>query len=189
MDRQETQPMVLARIPDVANAGEHDGRKNPPTSSGRVIGQALSFKLLTAVVVVLVVVAIIPFALWRNSQSTDPSATADAPPAWHPGEPAPTAPTAPTWTPVAAVPASAPIPASPSPMPGTLPQPNVSNSSPTPASIDSPLMSAWPNAAHPIPASEAGAEESRAGANEAMAIRPPEYSRNNGYDRTRSSVH
>jgi hypothetical protein len=180
--------MVLARIPDVASAGEHEGRRNLPTSSGRVIGQALSFKLLTAVVVALVVVAVIPFALWRNSQATDPSATADAPPAWHPGEPAPSAATAPTWTPVAAVPASAPIPTSPSPMPGMLPQPNVANASPAPASIDSPLMSAWPNSAHPIPASQAGAEESRAGANETMAIRP-EYSRNNGYDRTRSSVH
>jgi hypothetical protein len=74
-------------------------------------------------------------------------------------------------------------------MPGATPQPTVASQSPAPASIDSPLMSAWPNSAHPVSAPEAGAEEPRAGANQAMAIRPPEYSRNNGYDRTRSSVH
>jgi hypothetical protein len=180
--------MVLARIPDVA-AGEHGDHKTAPTSSGRVIGQSLSFKLLAAVVLVLVVVATIPFALWRNGRSTDPTATADALPEWHPGAPAPSAGTAPTWTPVVAVPASAPIPASPSPMPGAMPPPNVASQSPAPGSMDLPLMSAWPNSAHPVPASEVGAEEPRAGANQAMAIRPPEYSRNNGYDRTRSSIH
>jgi hypothetical protein len=179
--------MVLARIPDVATA-EHGGHKTVPKSTGRVIGQSLSFKLLAGVVLLLVVVAIIPFALWKHGQSTDSPATADAMPAWHPGSPAPSAATAPSWTPVVAVPASAPIPASPSPMPSAMPQPQVASQPPAPAAIDSPLMSAWPNSAHPV-APEADAEQPRAGANQAMAIRPPEYSRNNGYDRTRSSVH
>ena len=120
MDRQTTQPMVLARIPDIATAANMADKEHEtvPTSSGRVIGQSLSFKLLAGVVLLLVVAAVIPFALWKHGQSTDsPSATAEALPAWHPGSPAPSAATAPTWTPVAAVPASAPIPASPSPMP------------------------------------------------------------------------
>ncbi len=192
MDRQTMQPMVLARIPDIAIAAKHGGHKEHktvPTSSGRVIGQSLSFKLLAGVVLLLGVAAVVPFALWGHAQSTDAPSTADALPAWHPGSPAPSAATAPTWTPVAAVPASAPIPASPSPMPSMLPQPNVASVPPAPASIDSPLMSAWPNSAHPTAAPETGVEEPRAGVNQAMAIRPPEYSRNNGYDSTRSSVH
>ena len=165
MDRQTMQPMVLARIPDIAIAahhGEHKEHKTVPTSSGRVIGQSLSFKLLAGVVLLLVVVAVIPFALWRQGQSTDAPATADALPTWHLGSPAPSATTAPTWTPVAAVPASAPIPASPSPMPSVVPQANVASQPPASASIDSPLMSAWPNSAHPTAASEVGAEEPRA---------------------------
>ena len=38
--------MVLARIPDLSIAGRNGARRELPLSSGRVIGQALSFKLL-----------------------------------------------------------------------------------------------------------------------------------------------
>jgi hypothetical protein len=191
MDRETTQPVVLARIPDVAtSANHHEGAKQVPSSTGRVIGQSASFKLLAGVVLLLIVAAVIPYALWKHGQSAAPapSATAEVPPAWHPGTPAASASAAPTWTPVATMPASGPIPASPSPMPSAAPQPMVASTPPAPAPIDSALMSAWPNSTHPV-AQESGAEEPRASANQAMAVRSPEYIRNNGYDGTRSSVH
>ena len=189
MDRETTRPMVLARIPDVATSANRGGAKEVPTSTGRVIGQAASFKVLSGVVLLLVVVAVIPYALWKHGQSTDTVASAETLPAWNPGASTPSsAAAAPTWTPVAAVPASAPIPASPAPMPAAMPQATVSSTPPGPAPIDSPLMSAWPNSTHPV-APEAGAGEPRADANQSMAIRPSEYTRNNGYDGTRSSVH
>jgi hypothetical protein len=188
MDGETTQPMILARIPDVATSTKYGGGHQVPASTGRVIGQAASFKLLAGSALLLVVVAVIPYALWKQGQSADTSATAEALPALHSGSSAPSAAPAPTWTPVAAVPASAPIPASPSPMPNATLQATVASAPPAPAAVDSPLMSAWPNVAHPV-APQAGAEEPRAGANQAMAVRSPEYIRNNGYDGTRSSVH
>jgi len=140
------------------------------------------------VVLLLVVAAVIPYALWKHGRSTDGSPPAEALSAWHPESPAPPVTTAPTWTPVAAVPGSAPIPASPSPMPSAMLQPAVASAPPAPAAMDSPLMSPWPNATHPV-TPQTGGEEPRAVANQAMAVRSPEYTRNNGYDGTRSSVH
>ncbi len=194
MDRQETKLMVLARIPDVGVAEHHATRERLPTSSGRVIGQALSFKLLAVAVLLLVVTATIPFALWRNglatAPSTAPSTAADASTPWQAGSPVPSAGTAPIWAAptVAAVPASAPTPVKPLLMPDVVPQPKVGSDFPAPAATDAPLMSTWPNPSHPIASPEAGGEEPRANMNQAMAIRP-EYGRNNIYDRTRSSIH
>jgi len=194
MDRHETKSMVLARIPDVGVAEHQGSRAELPTSSGRVIGQALSFKLLAVAVLVLVVTATIPYALWRNGRATAPSTTADASTttatAWQAGSPGSSAGTAPVWVApaVAAVPAAAPSPVKSLLTPEVVPQPKVASDSPVPASPDASQMSAWPNPNHQIASPEAGGEAPRASMNQAMAIRP-EYGRNNTYDGTRSSIH
>ena len=171
MDRQEMELIVLARIPDLGSVGRNRRRGRSLASRGRVIGQALSFKLLAIAALLLVAMALVPWTVHRSSQS------ADSPPAVAAGA-----------TPVAQTPAPAPAPASPSAVPAAAPQPKVASAPPTPAAAEIPLMSKWPNPAHPTSTPVAANEEPRAGANQPMAIRPPEYLRNN-HDRTRSGVH
>jgi hypothetical protein len=196
MDRQEMKPPILARIPELKATGDQKSRARQPASGGRVIGQAWSFKLLAAATALLVVVAIVPFAIPKKDQSAGPSTAVNTAPAWQTGPSAPSANTAPAWSiPIAEVsaPARTPtgptIPASPPATPSVFPQPNRADDSPVSASAstNTPMMSTWPNSAHPISSPEAGAGEPRASVNQAMAIRP-EYLRNS-HDRTGSGVH
>ena len=46
MDRQETELIVLARIPDLGSLPQRGAAGRSLASRGRVISQALSFKLL-----------------------------------------------------------------------------------------------------------------------------------------------
>jgi hypothetical protein len=183
---QETKPTVLARIPQITTANE-SARGELPVSRGRVIGQALSFRMLGTAVVVLVALAIVPYLFLRGNQPAAPSAAANTAPAWQPSPPASSADAAPVWVaPVAVTPKSAPATISPSPMPEVSPQAKVAVA-PPPAQAASALMSPWPNPAHPASTPEAGSEEPRASANQSMAIRPSEYI-GNSHDNTRPGV-
>jgi hypothetical protein len=184
MDLQEKKPRVLARIPKIVSSVQGQAREETPLSSGRLIGQALSFKLLGGAALVLVVVAI--FAFHGSSPSSVPSVAVTPPPAWQPSPPAASAEAAPVWVaPVATAPASTPAPASPLPMPEVRPQPKLAGTPPAPPAAA--LMSAWPSPAHPTSAPEMSREEPQVGVNQAMAIRSPEYL-GNSHDNTRSGV-
>ena len=188
MDQQKTKSAVLARIPAVGPAENKHVDDGLPPSRGRLMSQSLSFRLLAAVAVLLMAVATLQFTLSRSGQPADPSTTADPLSEWRPGPLTPSADAAPAWiAPVAET--STPIPASPSATPDVPPQPEVENEPMMTASTETPLMSPWPNPAHPIsPQTEAAADESHTGVNQAMAIRPSDQIRNR-HDRTRSSIH
>ena len=76
MDRQETELIVLARIPDLGSVGRSRHRGRSLASRGRVIGQALSFKLLAIATLLLVAMALVPLTVHKSSQSADPPPTA-----------------------------------------------------------------------------------------------------------------
>jgi hypothetical protein len=171
MDRQEMELIVLARIPDLGSVGRTGRYGKSLASRGRVIGQALSFKLLAIAALLLVAMALVPLTFRTSSQ----------PPAHSPTTPAD------ATTPAAQAAAPAPIPASPFPTPAVAPEPKVAIAPPTPAAAEIPRMSKWPDPAHPTSPPVAANEEPRAGANQSMAVRPPEYLRNN-HDRTRSGI-
>lgn len=183
MDSYDKMPMVLARIPKIGTSGNGRTRQELPLSRGRVIDQALSAKVLGGVALALVIVAIVPWMFRGNSK---PPTSAAAAPAWQPDPPAASAEAAPVWVaPVAATPVSPLAPASPSPMPEVSPQEKVASALP-PVPAAAALMSPWPNPAHPTSAPDVG-DEPRAGANQTMALRPPEYMRDN-YDHARPGV-
>lgn len=185
MDRREERPVVLARIPNLNSSRANETIEGPPASSGRILGQAFSFRILAGVTVLLVAVAIVPLTFKRDAPTTE------AAPAWNPGAladtgaawPAPVAETGSAW------PASvAETSASPSPTERVSSERSVAGVISASATIDEPLMSTWPNPSQPTsPQAEAGAEESRADVNQSMALRPSEHIRNS-YDRTRPSV-
>jgi hypothetical protein len=182
MDRQEATPMVLAHIPDlsaVVEKSRSNGRR--PTSRGRVIGQALSFKLLAVAVVLLVALAMVPWTINRNGSSVDSPTPADSLPAWNPGPPTPSANVAAVHaTPLAE--AAKPTPASPSPTPRVFPQPKVVSALPVSASASAPTVvpqiSPWPSPDHPISPPETASEDLRTDVDQAMATRPSEQFRN-----------
>ena len=111
MDRQSPNRVILARIPRISSSS---GDESPDeatsfqvSSLGRIISQPLAFKVLAASVLVLVVVAIVPFVKKESPSSSTP--TADAPPpTWQPmvreapAQLIPTPNTAPNTAPVAA---------------------------------------------------------------------------------------
>jgi hypothetical protein len=83
MDARETQRTVLARIPDLNANDPDDGAKansgrGLPTSVGRLINQAASFKLLAGIAALLLVGAV----FIGHIPSTDPAPTADTATAW-----------------------------------------------------------------------------------------------------------
>lgn len=189
MDRTGTKPLVVARIPDLSPAEHRETRRELPPSTGRLIGQALSFKLLSATMLLLVVAATLSSVLGRNSRSTA-SSTSDVVSEWRPGSDTSSADVAPRWTPPAAeVPAVVPTAVNRSPTPTVVRPVEAARESPAAVPVGAPRMSVWPNPAYPITAQrEPTGDEPHAGANQAMAIRPAEYDRNS-YDRTRSSIH
>ena len=180
MDLQGTKLTLLARIPDLSIAQEKPS-KSLPLSKGRILNQAISFKLLAVAVVLLVVVALLPKVLKRGG-SADTSVATESAPAWG-GSAAATSSGA-----VAEVPAGLPAQASSSPIAGVASRSDVASAIPTSTSVDEPLMSTWPNPNYPISSSEAGGGESQSGANQPMALRPSEYIRDS-HDSTRSSIH
>jgi hypothetical protein len=149
MDVQRKQWIVLARIPDL-NAAGADGAADGETggalsaSAGRLIKQALSFKLLVGTALFLLAVAV--FAVGKKAPPTDPAAT------W-PSDPAPVAADAsPTdtvpSTPVVASRPPAMIPATTEPAraPAIIPPPSIVKDTPQPSpAVDQPRMSSWPN--------------------------------------------
>jgi hypothetical protein len=188
MDGRQMKPAVLARIPDLASSERETAGGEPP-SRGRVVSQALSFKLLAGAAVLLAVMAVVPSVFRRGGEKEGPATASTPTAAWSASPPAPSAAAAPRWTaPVVSAPASTPIPASPSPMPDGSPAPKAAGASTAPVSAAAALMSPWPNPTQSISSPEAGNDAPRAAVNQAMAIPPSEHSRNN-YDSAGSSVH
>lgn len=189
MDQQATTPIVLARIPDLRAVGPETVDGERLLSTGRLINQALSFKLLAGAVLLLMVMAVVPFLVKKAGTSADPPVVADPATTWQlASSPMPTSSAPPSAASVSMAAVSPPASDSVVPIPGELPQPAVAGRKPTPASTEAPLMSTWPNPAHPTSVSETTPENSPARVNQAMAIRPTEYLRNS-YDRTRSGIH
>jgi hypothetical protein len=182
MDRHEVKPVVLARIPNLNSSGTLIFSEGPLASSGRIINQAFSFRVLASVTLLLVAVAIVPLTFKRDAPPPEPTATAEVLSPAAPAAPAAPAPPAPPAVSTAAAPAQpAPAvatPASPSPTQSVAATPSVASVTPASASIDEPLMSTWPNPSQPTcPQADAGAGESRADVNQSMALRPPEQIR------------
>lgn len=173
MNRQTGEPVVLARLPDLGDVGRDRRGGKTPESRGRLIGQALSFKLLAVCVLLLIAIALIPWSLRKHSSSAEssPAAVGSAAPVSQPSASAP----------VAASPPSAPA-ATPQP------QPKVATAPPPPPPAEIPRMSKWPSPDHPTSAAMATGVEPHADVNQPMALRPPEYLRSN-HDRTGSGVH
>lgn len=165
MDGHAMKPMVLARIPNLNTSRASRPPEGTPASSGRILSQAFSFKVLASVVLVLVAVALVPLAFKRDTPSPEPTTMAEA---WNPGTSAVVTDTAAAWpAPVAEVPAT------PATMPSIVSEPNAANVAPVSASMDEPLMSTWPNPSQTTSSrAETGAEEPRADVNQSMAIRP-----------------
>jgi hypothetical protein len=195
MDSLERTWTVLARIPDL-NAGaegtaEDETIMGLPASTGRLIKQALSFRLLLGTALFLLVAAVVPFLSGKKAPSADPSPAADSATAWHTGsnpvladKSIPPTPAAPA-RPVAVIPAN-PEPSRP---PTTVPPLPETKAPPQPRVAEGPLWSNWPNAAHAT-AKPASGEASRRNANQPVAGRPSEYEADrSNHDRTRSSVH
>ncbi len=187
---------VLACFPDLNAFGTEqrgDGATDtsPPSSAGRLINQALAFKLLSAATLLLLAVAAFPFFSSRADRPTGSPSATDAPLPWQVGPAAgpaeATMAQSPTPRPATVVPATPQQSAAPVP----LPSPSETAAAPPPTTADQrcasvpgrcpppadvPLMSRWPDPAHAAgPQDNLGAEAPRAEANQPMAVRPPEY--------------
>jgi hypothetical protein len=176
MDQQETERVVIARMPDLSSSGPVGGRgSNRLTSRGRIINQALSFKTLAVVTFFLVGIAI---GLGGRGRSTDSSPAAS--PATARAGLSSVVPVQ-SGNAITQTPQSAPAPVNPPPTQSMAPQPKVAEIPSPPVQAE---MSAWPPTFTP----DAGKREPHASDNEVMATRPSDYIRNS-YDRTRSGVH
>jgi hypothetical protein len=196
MDSQEKTWTVLARIPDL-NAGS-DGTAGEetfaglPASTGRLIKQALSFRLLIGTAFFLLVAAVIPFVFGKKAPSADPSPATDSATVWHNGSNPASAETLPAEKilpmparPVAVIPATSER----SRPPVTVPPLTETKAAPQPRPADPPQFSRWPNPDHARP-QPTGGEGPRANANQPAAGHPSEYEADrSNHDRTRSSVH
>ena len=137
MDQHKIALPVLARFPDL-NDGTHHSEHNRTTglglltSSGRLIGQTLSVKLLAGTALFLLVGAVLPFCIGKNPPPADSSPAGTATAQHQSAETTPESPRAVRLT-VAEGTSSAPAVLSP------LPDTN-GKLQPSPAS-DSPLMS------------------------------------------------
>jgi len=187
MDLSGTKLTLLARIPDLSISPEEKPCKSKLFSRGRILNQAISFKLLAVAVVLLIVVALIPKVLKRGD-SADRSVATESAPAWG-GSGATTSSESPAAAPASVADASGAKPVQGNVRPATRPALATGVASAIPASrpVDEPLMSAWPNPNYPI-SPENGGVEPQAGANQPMALRPSEYLRDT-HDSTRSSIH
>jgi hypothetical protein len=199
MQSTERNWTVLARIPDL-NAGsdaaaDEETFMGLPASTGRLIKQALSFKLLIGTALFLLVAAVMPFVFGKKAPSADPSPVIDSAAAWHSGSNPALAERLPAGkmsaTPAASSRPVAVIPATSERVkpPATVPPLPDKRAPPQPRSANGPLWSNWPNPAHAT-AKPAGGEAPRADATQPATVRPSEYEADrNNHDRTRSSVH
>ena len=89
MDAQGRTWTVLARIPDLDvgsdDAAEEETGMGLPRSTGRLLRQALSFRLLAGAAVLLLIAAVVPlpFPFGAKTSPADPSPTADSVTTWH----------------------------------------------------------------------------------------------------------
>lgn len=164
MTQTGMKPMVLARFPVIDLADRGEAPQTIPDSRGRLFGQALSFKLLAASVLVLVVGAVVPWSLKQkntsDSSASEPAVTWQSRPPKAAIEPTPVC--------VAAAPASVSAPQAPATTPRVASRPQIITSVPAAATTTTgaSLMSAWPNREHPIPS------PTEAKTNQPMVVRP-----------------
>ena len=195
MQHKEARLMVLARIPNLSATGpEGESGTTLPAECGRLISQVVSFRLLAATALLLLLVAIMPFSL---REKASPPATIRATPS----------------TAASDVSALQPDFASIAPTAASVP-PMATGTPPTAANAI-PQMSSWPNPAQSAsPQTATGGEGPQSGANQPMTIPPPFYQADaraayqepapgaspfkgpiqkpviqNSHDRTRSSIH
>jgi hypothetical protein len=160
-----TEPVVLARFPRIRSSRHSSPHHEPPTSHGRWIGQASSFKLLALAALILVAVAVVPLAknvsqtVVETPKAVEPVAvwqpkmapTNAAPPALAAAAPAPV-----TATPAPPPKVDTPKPVTPPPeiakATPTSTAPAVAAATPNPAAVEAPTMSTWPNPSHPTSA-------------------------------------
>lgn len=167
MTQTGMKPMVLARFPIIDLADKEEARGATPDSKGRILGQAMSFKLLAASVLVLVVGSVAPWA-WKQSNSSE-SSTSEPAITWQNRPPKAAVEAAPVC--VTAAPMSAAAQQSPSPALRVASKPPIATvSSAATATTGASLMSAWPNPNHPTQG------DAEVKTNQSMAIRP-EYLR------------
>jgi hypothetical protein len=173
MDRHQTHPTVLARIPHIKASSRERTRERLPSSSGRLIGQALSFRVLAGVTLLLFAVAILPHSLGFIGRRPDSSAVVQVVPEKMPDAIAPSANAVAERSPAAAnAQTSVPVPASPPPISvARRPEQIIAESSPPPT--EAPSMSEWPNPAHPITLPKPSVDQPQTGATPTTAIRLP----------------
>jgi hypothetical protein len=162
MDSQKTGLAVLARIPDL-NDGEHHTEAEQPrglrllASSGRLIGQAASIKLLAGMTLFLLVGAVLPFCISKTCPPEKSPPAMESLATWEPqsakalaevgGAKSETAPTNVASGPAARIPAAAERLSAPLAVPPTA----EANSKPQAVpSVAESLMSStpWPTPAH-----------------------------------------
>ena len=191
MNQQGPGSRVLASFPDL-NESPSNARGNEKrglgllASSGRLIGQATSIKLLAGMVLFLMVGAVLPFCIGKNCEPADATPASDSVATWHSESPE-TSPgilpeTAPAQSATIVQTASRRPPVrisattEPSSAPAMIPPLAASQSAPQARpTLEQPLSSKWPNPALVnVQPTEAGTDTKQVGANRPMAIGPSE---------------
>jgi hypothetical protein len=137
---------VLARIPDVRSSGRERADDAPLNSRGRILGQAVSFRLLAAATVILLIAAIVPYNRGTKGPTTEPPTVADATAEWRAAPtPTPSAVVQPPAkvVPVAQITAQSGGSITAPTTPGVLPQPDIKPTAPRAFPADAPLMTEW----------------------------------------------
>jgi hypothetical protein len=177
--RQEMKWIVLARIPNLGGTGEGASFGESPKSTGRILDQVISFKLLAALTVGLIAVALIPMAVHKNTSTSEAVAVHDVSARQAPTAASAAAPLVytPSATPVQTVtPGLATAPPIAVPMPCNSPASDSVPNRPSSANgVDTAMMSVWPNPEHAMSAS--GQDAAGVKVNQAMSIRSEEYQR------------
>lgn len=175
---------IVASFPDVNVAGARTRKDDAvevgqPSSLGRLVSQAVAFKLLAGLTLVLLAIAAAPVFFGRGSKPAGP------PSAWCP-TPAASPKSAPT---VAASRPATIVPATPRPSqpPATVP-PTAETA--TAQKLVPPLASSrWPDPAHAVASdNRARGEFPKAASNQPMTVRPTEYEADVRSDSSKASA-
>lgn len=180
MDQMETNWTVLARIPDINTLGsgtiaKEKGGTSLSTLRGRILGQSLSFKLLSGLALFLIVASIFPYFSGSKEADSDSASTVDQ----HSQCQAGTSAVADEAR-IARNPASRPITlvsatSEQTQAPEILPLGGEDKTEPQ-SSGETRLMSSWPNPTQSSdPRNDAGPETVGVGVNRPMAVRSIEY--------------